>query len=300
MKAVVLINLGGAPNLEGVRDFLFNLFYDEHILNLKNPLRYLLAKLISLLRYKRTEKIYKYLGGVSPLYTETQKQAEALERKLRGWKVYYAMRYSPPTIKDVVKKLYEEGFKEVVFFPLYPQRSFSTYDSARDEILKALREYPLKAKVVKEFYREPCFIKTWQGIIGEYVKDDEDFFLFSAHSIPLSFVERGDPYREQVEETVNLIMKGFKNPFKICYQSKATLGKWLKPTLEECLKELRGRRVLVIPVSFVSEHLETLYELDLIYRNLAQRLKIDYVRVKTPSCRDSFVECLKEILLNLR
>lgn len=302
---VILSNLGGPLSLEDVEPFLYNLFSDPYIF--KIPFQKPLARLIAKLRAKKTQKYYELMGGKSPQYEQTEAQARALKESLgEDYEVVVGMRYWKPFIKDAVLKLLQKGVKEIVFLPLYPQYSITTTGSAIAEFQRVLKELgltDLKVKIIKEFYDHPLFIKAWTEQIKSALPNPEGFhFLFSAHSLPVKIIESGDPYKEQTERSVQLIMENFPNQeYTLAYQSKVGFGRWLEPATDEVIEELikRGvKKLLVIPISFVSEHSETLYELDYQYKNLALSLGYEeFIRVPTLQTNSIFIECLKELVL---
>ncbi|GAB6065737.1 ferrochelatase [Aquifex pyrophilus] len=303
-KGVLLINLGGPDSLEAVEPFLYNLFSDPDIFRL--PFQKLLAKLIAKVRAKKTREYYEMMGGKSPQLEQTFEQARALQERLgKNYRVEVGMRYWKPFIKDALKRLFEEGIEELIALPLYPQFSVTTTGSAFNELQRALKELKaenLKVKKISHFYDNPLFIRAWVERIKERVKNPEDYhFLFSAHSLPKKIVERGDPYQRQTQETVELIMKHFPEiPYTVAYQSKVGFGKWLEPSTEEALRNLikNGvKRLVVIPISFVSEHSETLYELDYVYKSLAEELGYEeFIRIPTLQSHPTFIKALEEIV----
>lgn len=311
--AVVLFNLGGPENLSDVKPFLFNLFYDKAIISLPNPFRWLIAKLISGLRYKKTQAIYRELGGGSPLLGLTQKQAEALQEKLGPeYKVFVSMRYWKPFSEAVVKNLKKYDPEEVLFVPLYPQFSTTTTESSFKDFRKALQSQGVKAKVKALccFFDNELFVKAHRDLILRELKKvksnkTKTTILFSAHGLPLSVIEGGDPYQEQIEKTVEKISSTpmlSKINKVVCYQSKVGPKKWLGPSTEEEIKNAakRGDAVVVVPVAFVSEHSETLVELDIDYRDFATNLGVkEYYRVPALGTNHNFIDSLKEMCLEL-
>ncbi len=303
-KGVILVNLGGPSNLEEVKEFLINLFSDPDIFPLPSLLQKPLARIIAHFRAPKSAEYYRKIGGKSPILEETKKQAEALQRELgNDFLVTVAMRYSKPFIRDSLEELLNRDINDILFFPLYPQYSFSTTLSAINELKRVLQDIrtALNIKVVKNFYDNPFFIKSWVEIIKKYIKSEDDYILFSAHSIPQSMVERGDPYKREVEKTVDMITKELNHKnYKLSYQSKVGPAKWLEPFTEDVLVELgrKGiKRVLLVPISFVCEHSETLYELDIQDREIAEKSGIkEYVRVETPGTHPTFIKALADIV----
>ncbi len=304
-KGVILSNLGGPLSLEDIEPFLYNLFSDPYIFKL--PFQKPLARLIAKFRAKATRKYYELMGGKSPQYEQTKAQAEALKEKLgEDYEVTVGMRYWKPFIRDAVLELTQKGIKSITFLPLYPQYSVTTTGSAIAEFQRVLKELNLNdltVKIIKDFHDHPLFIKAWIEQIKKTLPEPEGYhFLFSAHSLPVKIIEQGDPYKEQTERSVRLIMENFPGQdYTLAYQSKVGFGKWLEPATDEVINELikEGvKKLLVIPISFVSEHSETLYELDYQYKNLALSLGYeDFVRAPTLQTNPIFIECLKALVL---
>jgi ferrochelatase len=309
--AVILFNLGGPEKLSDVRPFLFNLFSDKAIIPLPNPLRWCLAKIISTFRNKKTKSIYKQMGGGSPLLRLTQDQAKALESKLgKGFKTFVSMRYWSPLSSEVTRKVKEYAPDEVLFIPLYPQFSTTTTESSFKDFYGAMQKRKIGAKVKALccFFENERFLRSHRDQIIKEIKKTKSakkVILFSAHGLPLSVIEKGDPYQYQVEKTVEKIMDhaSLKNIRKvICYQSKVGPKKWLEPSTEEEIKKAgeRGDAVIVVPIAFVSEHSETLVELDIEYRDFATNYGVkEYYRVPALGTNENFIDSLKEMCLKL-
>lgn len=316
--AIALFNLGGPGSLGEVKGFLFNLFFDKRIITLPTPFRWLLAKLISTLRNSKAQEIYKKLGGKSPIVSNTKKQSQKLQNFFgkgnQDYKVFYAMRHSEPSTEKLISDLKRFSPDEIVLLPLYPQFSSTTTLSSFEEFEKLQKEDKklgdVKTRKICCYYDNKDFVKSQVKIIKDvFVKDKLDKkevrILFSAHSLPCSIIESGDPYQWQIEKNTELIMKdkffcGVDHV--ICYQSKVGLKKWLSPTTESEIKRAAddGLGVVVVPIAFVSEHSETLVELDMDYKELAKECSIkSYSRVKTQGDEDIFIESLGSMCLNL-
>ena len=305
-KGVILINLGGPDSLEAVEPFLYNLFSDPDIFKL--PFQKLFARLISKIRAKSTKKYYELMGGKSPQLEQTLLQARALQEKLGDeYEVVVGMRYWKPFIKDALKELTNKGIKDITLLPLYPQYSKTTTGSAFNEVsrtIKNLNLKNLKVKKIEKFYDHPLFIKAWTEQIKKFVKNPQEYhFLFSAHSLPKKIVDKGDPYQKQTEETVKLVMEYFPNVnYTLAYQSKVGgFAKWLEPFTDKVIEELikKGvKKLVVIPISFVSEHSETLYELDYQYRQLAEKLGYEeFIRIPTLQTNEYFIKALEDLVI---
>lgn len=312
--AVVLFNLGGPDSLEAVQPFLFNLFSDPAIIRMPQPLRWIIAKLISHKRVPEALKIYKALGGSSPLLQETRKQAVALEDLLAlesEVKVFIAMRYWPPMAQETAKEVAAFNPDEIVLLPLYPQYSTTTSASSLKEWRRAADAAKITAstRAVCCYPTAPGLIEAHLGRILEKIENRENKklprLLFSAHGLPENIVRAGDPYAWQVEATVAATVQALKARLKIesldhtiCYQSRVGPLKWLKPSIEEEISRAvdQGRTLLVVPISFVSEHSETLYELDIKYAKLAAEKGVPfYDRVAALGCQESFIRALAEL-----
>jgi ferrochelatase len=313
--AVVLFNLGGPDNLEAVKPFLFNLFYDPAIISLPNPLRFILAKLISSRRTKTAEAIYKEMGGKSPIIEETKNQAIALERaisKQGKFKVFFFMRYWKPCVDDVINDVVKYKPDEVVLLPLYPQFSTTTTASGfkywRDNLKGRLEGVPMRSPCC--YYDHTKFVESYTDLtLKEYAKAQKSGkprVLFSAHGIPKNRIEMGDPYEYQVQKSVEAIVKkiNVKNlDYKICYQSKVGPLEWLGPSTEHEIKMAAKVNIplVIVPIAFVSEHSETLVELDIEYKHLAEQSGLKaYYRVPAITKHPKFIACLADIVLHER
>ena len=306
--AVVLVNLGGPDKLENVQPFLFNLFSDPDIFKLPfgEKGQELFAGLISKYRAPKSAILYEEIGGSSPLHPNTLDQAAALQKKLRevdDFQVHVAQRYWHPLIPEVIEKLSHESFDKIVLLPLFPQYSNTTTLSVINEWVRH-GEKLIAPIIIQRFHQHPKYIEACKGRIIEKLDQasGKPYLLFSAHSIPQSRIKQGDPYQAEIEETVELILEEFHGyGHSLCYQSKVGLTKWLEPNIKDKLKELKNRGIknlLVCPVGFVSEHLETLHELDIKYRKVAEDLGFNqFIRGDTVQAHPLFIDCLKELVL---
>ncbi len=306
--AVVLVNLGGPDKLDNVEPFLFNLFSDPDIFKLPfgEKGQELFAGLISKYRAPKSAVLYKEIGGSSPLHLNTLEQASALQKKLRevdDFQVHVAQRYWHPFIPEVIEKLSYESFDKIVLLPLFPQYSNTTTLSVINEWVRH-GEGLIAPIIIQRFHQHPKYIEACKERITEKLDQvsGKPYLLFSAHSIPKSRVKQGDPYQDEIEETVELILENFHGyGHSLCYQSKVGPVKWLEPNIKDELKELRKRGIknlLVFPVAFVSEHLETLQELDIKYRKVAEDLGFNqYIRANTVQAHPLFIDCLKDLVL---
>jgi len=305
--AVVLFNLGGPASQEEVKPFLFSLFYDPAILTLPNPFRYFLAKLIANKRLKKAQEIYSVLGGGSPLLKNTQTQAVALERELGSdYKVFVAMRHAPPLSKEVWQEVDAFSPQEIILLPLYPQFSTTTTGSSLKAWKKASKGKSHPTFLVPFYPAEMGFIDALkERTLFHYQKAKKvghPKVLLTAHGLPEKIIKKGDPYQKQVEETASSLVRdlGISDlDFTLCYQSRVGPLKWIGPSLEEeVLKASRENHPLVIvPISFVSEHSETLVELDKIYKDKACAEGCpSYHRVETVQTHPLFIKGLANLV----
>ena len=314
--AVLLFNYGGPDSLAEVRPFLRRIFSDPDILALPAPaalLRAPLAWIIAAARTRASQECYRAIGGASPLNAGTARQARALEGVLAAdgdFVVLPAMRYWGFRTDLALRAAREARATRFVLLPLYPHFSRATTGSSladfRREALRA-GAGDLPVHLVASYHDHPAFIETVSAIIAEALARLPEearrraSLLFSAHGLPLRIAE-GDPYAGQVEATVRAVVArlGFEGEVRLSYQSKVGPVRWLEPSTEEVVREFRERRdgpLLVYPVSFVSEHQETLYELDILYGEPARAAGLDYRRLPTPGCRPDFIDCLRRLTL---
>ena len=312
-RAVVLFNLGGPDKPSSIQPFLFNLFNDAAIINLPNPFRWLLAKIISKRRAPVAEKIYAEIGGGSPLLELTQKQAVALEIKLNQnerirSKVFIAMRYWHPLIMATAILVKKFNPDEIILLPLYPQFSTTTTGSSFKAWKSSVKKIGLN-KPTKEI----CCYPTDKNLVAaqadllkkEISKAKQNIrILFSAHGLPKKIIKKGDPYQWQIEQTARAIVAKVKlsiNDWSICYQSRVGPLEWIGPSLDEEIKRASEDSIgiIVLPIAFVSEHSETLVELDIEYRNMAKDMSIPYYgRVPAIGTHHSFILGLEAIVNN--
>ncbi len=307
--AVVLFNLGAPNNLSSVRPFLRNLFLDPAIIRLPWVFRLPLALLISTLRSKTATPIYQALGGSSPLLSNTEQQARALEKKLNTTRkeqvrTFVAMRYWHPMSKEVVEKVRRWQPDRVLLAPLYPQFSSSTTASSLKQWRRqAAKKISCETRVLCCYPTEAGFIQGICRAMEEPLKRQKTFeeskplrILFSAHGIPQEFVDRGDPYQYHVEQTVAAVVRKLalptSNDWRLCYQSRVGAMRWLQPYTETEIRRAGAeqRPILVVPVAFVSEHSETLYELDREYLEVAIESGVPvYLRASTVGIDNDFI-----------
>ena len=314
---VLLLNLGGPEQLEDVRPFLYNLFSDPEIIRL--PFSWLqspLAWLISTLRYSKSQENYKSIGGGSPLRRITEEQAAALQKSLQEKgteaQVYIGMRYWHPFTEEALVQIKRDKIEQLVILPLYPHFSISTSGSSFRLLERLWQEEPALQKlnytVVPSWYDRPGYIQAMADLIAQELSHcpnpEQVHLFFSAHGVPLSYVEEvGDPYQREIEQCTELIMQTLncQNDHTLAYQSRVGPVEWLKPYTEEAIVQLAEEGVqdlLVVPISFVSEHIETLEEIDMEYRELAEESGIhNFYRVPALNTHPGFINDLSELVI---
>jgi ferrochelatase len=311
-KAIILFNLGGPDKLENVEPFLFNLFNDPAILNLPTLLRYPLAKLISNRRAPVAKKIYAELGGSSPILKLTKEQSDALEIKLNQtqeedeYKCFIIMRCWNPRAKDVIKDVQLYGPDEVVLMPLYPQYSAATSGSSIKEWKDVCKKnnYHVKTSTICCYPTDQNFINAHTKEITKKIKDLKNFkLIFSAHGLPEKNIKKGDPYQWQVEQSVKKIVESLNDEnldWILSYQSRVGPLKWIGPSTETTIIENSkiGKHIVLVPIAFVSEHSETLVELDIEYKEIADDNGCkNYTRVPALGINEDFIKAMSELII---
>ncbi len=305
-KAVILLNLGGPDNLDGVEPFLVNLFSDVITLPWGKFGSKALGKFIAKRRKLHSQKLYLEIGGRSPILEETRSQAKALQAKLGDdYAVDVAMRYSSPTIEEIQLELLKQGTsrQELIVLPLFPQSSFATTRTCRQEWARSSSP-DRETTFIESYHDHPEYIAAIGDLISQTITSQsvggQCHILFSAHSVPASFIAKGDIYQSQIEETVRLVMEGLPHSHSLAYQSKVGLVKWLGPTTESEIVRLGQSGVTdlaVVPIAFVCEHLETLHELDILLSKVAEGAGItNYMRVPALGTHPKFIDALADIV----
>ena len=309
--AVVLFNLGGPDSLDAVRGFLFNMFSDKAIIRLPNPFRWVIAVLISVLRRKKSQNLYKLIGGKSPLLNETQAQSLAIEDRLNNlsgaknlYQVFVSMRYWHPRVRGVISEIVKFNPDEIILLPLYPQFSTTTTGSSFDEFFLRIKNTPIENKVTKSvccYFSNKKFVSAYAKLIKNTLKKTkgDSFILFCAHSLPTSIIKSGDPYQSQVEMCAIEISKKLNlSNYSVCYQSKVGRLEWIGPDINSEIKRLakQTKNLVVVPISFVSENLETLVDLDIECKKVALDAGVkNFLRVPTPGNDPEFIDALVDI-----
>ncbi len=310
--AVILFNLGGPDSLKAVEPFLFNLFNDPAIIGIPSFIRTPLAKFIARKRGEKARGIYEQMGGKSPILENTEAQARALEVALAphgNFKVFITMRYWHPMADETAEKVKEWGADEMILLPLYPQFSTTTTGSSFKDWDRACRKIKLNTPtrniccypVATEFVTaEALLIRTAYQQASAF---GAPRVLFSAHGLPEKIIKKGDPYQWQVEQTTAAIVREmdiFGLDFVNCYQSRVGPLKWIGPSTEDEIERAAkdGTPIILVPIAFVSEHSETLVELDIEYKELAEHHgAAHYFRVPTVSVDVHFIAALKTLVL---
>ena len=313
-NAIVLLNMGGPNDLYEVQTFLHNMFNDPNILTMKSALlRRFIASVITSNRTKSAQEVYMKLGGKSPIVGLTKTLVAALQAKMGDEAVVaFAMRYTPPFAAEAVAQLKAEGITHIYLIPLYPHYSTTTTKSSLEDFERQMHQGGLEAIVteVKHFFQNPRYNQAILSRIEAAMKDaafaDYDI-IFSAHGLPQKIVDAGDPYARHVAAHVALLTtmmahKGMQfRAVHLAYQSKVGPLKWLEPSLDQKLEALENKKVLIFPIAFTIDNSETLYELDMEYRAVAERLGFESYRVAAcPNAHPLFVDALAEIYAGMQ
>jgi ferrochelatase len=302
---VMLLNLGGPDSLGAIRPFLYNLFSDRRIIRLGPAfMQKPLAWLISTLRAPKSRGYYRLIGGRSPILEITMAQAEALELRLRehgDFRVYVGMRYWRPFIADTLERARRDGVERLIALSLYPQYSVATTGSSETSLREALGAHPMQCAYISSWYDHPIYIEALKEVISQGLEGFEGARLvFSAHSLPVKFIEEGDPYEREVMGTIEALTGRMPIEWRLGYQSRTGPVKWLEPSTEEVMRGLAAEGVgdvLVVPVSFVSDHVETLYEIDILYKSIAEGLGMRLRRAESLNIRPLFIKALEDLIL---
>jgi ferrochelatase len=309
--AVVLFNLGGPDSIESVEPFLYNLFCDPDIFKIPFGQK-LFAKIISNRRAPKVADEYKLIGGKSPINQWTEIQKIMLEKDLRkidpSFDVYVAMRYWKPLSEETAAKVESCNYSKVILLPLYPHYSITTTGSSFNEWNRKYKADKSKLVYINSYPSGRFYIAALNQRIDEALLNFPENvrgnvqLVFSAHGTPVSLVKKGDPYSYQIKETVDAVMNARKlsHQHHLCYQSKVGPMKWLEPATDTMIKELAkngNKHLLIIPISFVSDHIETLYELDIEYRHVANECGIEnYIVMQGLNDSQLFINALVELV----
>ena len=289
MKAVFLMNMGGARNKEELKQFLFNMFRDKRIIN--SPIRHFLAPVVSNIRYKKVWQNYEIIGG-SPLYRHTQNLVNKLNDRL-DIDVFSVMRYTNPRADEIIKK---NNIKKALLLPLYPHFSTTTTLSSFDDIKENIEVIKIERFYKERKFNEAIIERIFEAL-GEWRCTDVNL-IFSAHGLPQKIIENGDTYEMEINKHIEILsnmLPDFKS-INLAYQSRVGPMKWLEPSLEDKLKEFKNQKVLVYPISFVIDNSETDLELGIEYAHQAEALGIDYRVSKVLNDSDRFVDFLEDFI----
>ncbi len=303
-RAILLMNMGGPNNLDEVEVFLSNMFNDKRIIGAPKLIRKLIAKLIIWKRIDEAKSNYAALGGKSPIVAYTHKLISKLELSLDAT-VHMVMRYTPPYANETLKNM--KDVDEIYAIPLYPHYSSTTTLSSMDDMEAAIKQYGLKAKVItlKHYYKQPDYIAAMIERIKETLgtNDASDFeLIFSAHGLPQKIIDKGDDYQRHIKYNVfharnALLREGIHfHKTHLAYQSRLGPLEWIRPYLEDKLKALKKKKVIIYPIAFTIDNSETEFELDVEYREIAEDLGFEEYRVaKAPNDHPAFVKCISSL-----
>ncbi len=313
ITGVILLNMGGPDSLEAVRPFLYNLFSDRDIIQLGPAfLQRYIAAFIAWRRAPKSAENYRRIGGKSPLPEITAAQAAALEERLQMYGSYHvtmAMRYWPPYPEQALDILAAKGVTRLIALTLYPQYSRATTGSSvkflQQELVRRNSSLPLD--IIDSWPDQPSYLQVIaQGIESEInalkARGIEDIaVVYSAHSLPVSFIDDGDPYVEHLEQSIAGIERLTGVAGRLCYQSRSGPVEWLSPSTPEMLESLAAegcKGVVMVPISFVSDHVETLYEIDMLYRNITEERGMAFVGTPSLNTRPGFIQALAELVID--
>jgi ferrochelatase len=308
--AIVLLNMGGPEKLEDVEPFLFNLFSDRLIIRLGPAfMQKFIARFISRKRAPKSSKTYELIGGGSPLGKTTADQAAALEKLLvpeGPYKVAVAMRYWHPRAEPTLHDLRLIGINKIIALPLYPHYSIATSGSSLEDLRKVNFATPSPCEIaeIPSWQTQPLYIEALADGIRKSLESfgsEKVQVVYSAHSLPVKFIQEGDPYVDHLKETIAAVEKITNVPGKICYQSRSGPVEWLTPSTPEMIEQLASegcKNILMVPISFVSDHVETLYEVDMLYKGMANKLGMRLERSPSLNLNPKFIKALKELVLD--
>lgn len=308
-RAIVLLNMGGPNNLGEVEVFLNNMFNDKRIIGAPKPIRKLIAKLITWQRKEEATENYKALGGKSPLVGYTQKLIGKLEKRLDAT-IHMVMRYTPPFASQTVQEL--KDVDEIYAIPLYPHYSSTTTLSSMEDFDESIKRLGIQAKVVtlNQYYKQPDYLAATVDRIKETLGNDnpQDFELvFSAHGLPQRIIDKGDDYQRHIKYNLFYARRALQeagidfHKTHLAYQSRLGPLEWIRPYLEDKLKALKKKKVIIYPIAFTIDNSETEFELDVEYREIAEELAFtDYRVAKAPNDHPAFVECIANLYENMK
>jgi ferrochelatase len=308
-RAVVLLNMGGPNNLDEVEVFLNNMFNDKRIIGAPKPIRMMIAKLITWQRKKEARSNYAALGGKSPIVEYTKQLIEKLESHIDA-SIHMVMRYTPPFAAQTVEKF--RDIDEIYAIPLYPHYSSTTTLSSMEDLEESIKKMGLKAKVktLQHYYRHPDYIAATveriKETLGEHNPDEYEL-VFSAHGLPKRIIEKGDDYQRHIKYNVFHARKALQkagihfHKTHLAYQSRLGPLEWIRPYLDDKLKSLKKKKVIIYPIAFTIDNSETEFELDVEYREIAEEIGFEEYRVaKAPNDHPAFVKCISSIYESMK
>ena len=306
MKAVLLANMGAPTSEKEMKIFLSRMFRDKAILNVPLPVRMLLSSFISNSRYKSSWKKYQQIGG-SPLHSSMNKMRVGLENLFSDeYLIRCVYSYSSPLIHDEIQALYYNGIENFIIIPMYPQASFSTTGSLETEIKQLkMKLGNIKIRLVDDYFENQHFITFWAEQIRAKLTEigySNPYLLFSAHAIPQSFIDRGDAYADKIQTSARLIAAKLNLPYSVSFQSKIGKMEWTEPYTIEHLKELHNNKIdqiVMIPISFINENLETKYDLDHVIIPCSEKktgIK-NICRLSIPESDDRLIKMFYEFII---
>ena len=307
---VVLLNLGGPERESEVEPFLYNLFSDRDIIRLGPAfLQKPLARFIAKKRAPKSRENYRHIGGGSPIGKITAQQAQALEKSLAShgkFMVRVAMRYWHPSAEKALGDLTASGVQTLIALPLYPHYSKATTGSSLSDLQRQVSRKGQAIQqliTIKSWPTEPDYIQALTEKILHTRKefgDEEVQIVYSAHSLPQKFIDEGDPYVREIKETIKALETRIGQQGKLCFQSRSGPVRWLSPSTPEMLEQLASqgcKNVLMVPISFVSDHVETLYEIDILYRQMAEQLGMRLQSTSGLNTEPLFISALCNLVL---
>ncbi len=298
------MNMGGSRNKDELKEFLTNMFNDKNIINIKNDkCRSMLANFIVKTRLNNAWLGYKAIGGASPLHSITNKLIVKLTLKLKDYKVLSVMRYTKPNAQQCIDKLKKLNIQKVTLLSLYAQYSTTTTKSSIEEFMH-LSNGKLNITTINNFYKNDRLNKIICDEIIKRTNNASDFnLIFSAHGLPQSVINRGDPYRIQIQEHIELIKDKLKKTntkfetISLAYQSKVGPAAWLTPSLNDALIKYKNKKVLIYPISFIIDNSETIYELCVEYKLVAKKIGLkEYKVCSCPNDKDEVVDMIRNLL----
>ena len=309
-RAILLLNMGGPSSLDEVELFLRNMFADKYILQTNPFIRKIVGNIIVKKRLEEAQENYRAIGSKSPLLAITNSLTQKVTQQLHT-PCYPIMRYVPPFAKEQLLKLKSQGVEELILFSMYPHFSTTTTQSSLDDIIDTLNEieYAPKLHIIKSYYKDSDYIKIQAKLIQEALGDtnpNDIKLIISAHGLPLSIIQKGDPYQRHIEVNSALLEAKLKDmgiDFKeveLAYQSKVGGGAWLEPNLSDVLRKPSHLKVLIFPIAFTIDNSETIFELDIEHREIAQKMGYEYYKVvPCPNDREDFAHFIAKRVENI-